>query len=344
VIEVGSEANKCWGFLDRAEGKKAFAHLRNLFGDVYNRKGKNAQAHAEVCGMMQSAPVGTYHTKWGRAHPRALGRRGAPSGRPGQLLELPILEVRFAHNDQSEHFAHGGPGGLGTKGSLLQLAVELLTGLTPLSSVPLFTVCRHAGQWFCRSGNRRLAALRLAARFAPDRFDSVYVKVVSTDDIFLHGSNGRSPKFTTHLNGSSCQGRWLVIRETGEVVGREGAKAGIREYGADLLGLLAMLPSVTRKRPVPTAKREIKQEVKQEADPTASQAGVPTSSQAAAPTVVQPSPHDLGMPIERLLQAPSQASTHESADANVAETTSSSADPEAASDCGNEDDAAAGGA
>jgi hypothetical protein len=156
----------------------------------------------------------------------------AESGR-GDMILLPISDVRFAHNDQGEHFVHC------TKDcSVLQLAVELVVGITPLEAVPTFTVCWHAGHWYCRSGNRRLAAIALASLFAPHRFHAVWVRAVATDPIFLRGpsSTGR-PKFTTNLNGIDCEGRWMLIKETGEAVGHPSV-FDVPPYGADLLALL----------------------------------------------------------------------------------------------------------
>lgn len=241
----------CWGFLNRGDGEFALRYLQSFFSQIYWQYGKNAKSHAMICSMLPKVDIRTCSSESSLGWQRESTASGSPhselhapygDGRPGQLLFLPILQVRFAHNDQSEHFAHASTAGR-AKGSLLQLAVELLTGLTPLSSVPVFTVCRHEEQWYCRTGNRRLAALHLAARFAPDRFRRVQVQVVTKDNIFLHGAAGRSPKLTTSLNGSHCQGQWLVIRETGEVVGREGAKGDVREYAADFLELLPRLQS-----------------------------------------------------------------------------------------------------
>mmetsp|Transcript_79897 Transcript_79897/g.185508 ORF Transcript_79897/g.185508 Transcript_79897/m.185508 type:complete len:334 (+) Transcript_79897:1-1002(+) len=232
-----------WDFLDRKDGQAEYQALRQRLEAVYDRLGRCEKADKEVLGLLERKPaesgptaavapldVGSGETT---RVPPALG-----SG-PTCLMELPTANVRFAHNDQSERFGHGlRPDPVG--GCLLQLAVELLTGLTLPTQVPEFTVCWHEGHWFCRSGNRRLAAFRLAQRFAPDRFARVRVRAVATDDAFVHGVNGKRPKLTTHQNGERCMGHWLVIRETGELVG--GGRPGLEEYGADLLSLLPPAP------------------------------------------------------------------------------------------------------
>lgn len=150
----------------------------------------------------------------------------------GKLQEMPVAAIRFAHNDQSERF--GSSQNLEQR-SILQLVVELLSGLKQLKEIPIFSVCQHEGRWYCRTGHRRLASLRLANRWAPGGFERVSVQAVEVDKIFLSGKHGR-PKLTTHLNGQDCDGRWLMVRETGEAVGREAQ--GIGEYGSDLLALL----------------------------------------------------------------------------------------------------------
>merc|ERR1712107_502370 len=113
-------------------------------------------------------------------------------------MGLQTHEVRFAHDSQSEFFAHG------VRRSLLQLAVELVTGQTSSEDVPLFDVCKHEGFWYCRSGNRRLAAFRLAQRFLPSDFGRIQVRSVATDTIFLWGGPNKRPKLTTGNNGADC--------------------------------------------------------------------------------------------------------------------------------------------
>jgi len=165
----------------------------------------------------------------------------------GGFLELSLADVRFAHSAQSELFGRSSDKGSQQDGeSLLLFVVELLSGKKGPEDVPIFEVCRHMGLWFCRSGNRRLAALRLASRYRPDgRFDRIRVRVVPPDHIFLYGipSKNKRPKLTTHLNGEECQGRWMFVRETGESVGSGDGIGGLAEYGADLLSLLPVQAS-----------------------------------------------------------------------------------------------------
>jgi len=226
-----------WDFLDEQQGRTAFNAVK-LAANVYGHKGRTPQADAEVrwqLGLMDhSRQLGE------EALEIPLGESPPPPPHPpaeegkGELMLLPISDVRFAHNNQSEHFMN-----CAKDCSILQLAVELVAGSTPIEAVPTFTVCWHAGQWYCRSGNRRLAAFVLASLFAPRRFDSVWVRVVATDPIFLNGRSSAKarPKLTTHLNGEDCQGRWLLIKETGEVIGHPSA-LNTPPYGSDLLALL----------------------------------------------------------------------------------------------------------
>jgi len=156
---------------------------------------------------------------------------------PQGTVELHITDIRFAHDSLRELFGH-----LHTEKctemerSVLQLAVELLAGITLATEVPAFRICRHGGDFYCHSGNRRLAAFHLAHRFAPERFGRLALPYVSTDQEFLHGTEKFQRKLTTSRNGSHCQGRWLVFKETGEAVGH--VLPGHRVYGSDLLSLL----------------------------------------------------------------------------------------------------------
>lgn len=70
------------------------------------------------------------------------------------------MQVRFSHNDQSETF--GGGIKKREKRSVLQTAIELATGLTPVGMLPRIRVCWYDGICYCRTGIRRLAALYLA--------------------------------------------------------------------------------------------------------------------------------------------------------------------------------------
>eukprot|EP00444_Apocalathium_aciculiferum_P070298 CAMPEP_0183579656 /NCGR_PEP_ID=MMETSP0371-20130417/144256_1 /TAXON_ID=268820 /ORGANISM="Peridinium aciculiferum, Strain PAER-2" /LENGTH=91 /DNA_ID=CAMNT_0025790181 /DNA_START=57 /DNA_END=328 /DNA_ORIENTATION=- len=89
-------------------------------------------------------------------------------------------------------------------------------GITPPAAVPTFRACLHEGLWYCHSGNRRLAAFRLAHRFAPDQFTRLMLPVIAADDAFLKGDGNNRQKLTTARNGADCQGRWLFFLETGE--------------------------------------------------------------------------------------------------------------------------------
>mmetsp|Transcript_135572 Transcript_135572/g.329558 ORF Transcript_135572/g.329558 Transcript_135572/m.329558 type:complete len:466 (-) Transcript_135572:97-1494(-) len=227
-----------WDFLERQDGLAAFQALRRRFAESYDRLGRGLEGDREVLGLFSPPPARTPAPADGKPSAEVRDERWAPppaAGVLGTLLELPPEDVRFAHNDQSERFGHGwrsGPGG----GCVLQLTAELLAGLTQPSDVPEFSACWHEGGWFCRTGNRRLAAFRLAQRLAPKRFERLRVRAVAADESFARGVGGKRPKLTTQQNGEHCRGRWLVMRETQEVVGC--ARPGLREYGLDLLALL----------------------------------------------------------------------------------------------------------
>merc|ERR1719188_177985 len=80
-------------------------------------------------------------------------------------VETPIIvslwDMRFSHNDISECFRP--EEGVAWRRSVLQTAIELLAGVLSPIALPIFDVCAHEGRWYCRSGNRRLAAYQLAA-------------------------------------------------------------------------------------------------------------------------------------------------------------------------------------
>lgn len=224
-----------WSFLVDDGGFADYAKERARYAGIYV-EGNKSQGDSKVKKMFTCGPFA------GPA-PRPIPQitlSPACKNSPGSMLELSIAELRFAHNDQSEIFAHNDYGS--DMQSILQLAVELLCGITRPEDVPTFDVCVHEGLWYCRSGHRRLAAFRLAHRWSSGRLRRVKVRVVAVDNSFLKGTNGR-PKLTTHFNGPDCKGKWLLIKETGEAVGRE--MPGHEEYGADLLSLLAPPPMLT---------------------------------------------------------------------------------------------------
>lgn len=237
-LKLDGAIRRCWDFFDRADGMQAYIKEKRRMEKVFNDSGRASTKRADEEVRHQLTPASTI---FGRPPPfPGLLKPGkfCVEAAPGSVIELPIQEVRFAHDAQSEHFGRGGMTGSGEGHTLLQLVIELLAGLTDPEAVPAFSVCRHEGFWYCRSGNRRLAAFRLAQRYAPGRFVHVRVQVVAVDHAFLRGT-GKLPKFTTHRNGADCFGQWLLVRETGEAVGRRWQGA-CDEYGEDLLSLLAM--------------------------------------------------------------------------------------------------------
>mmetsp|Transcript_14337 Transcript_14337/g.39579 ORF Transcript_14337/g.39579 Transcript_14337/m.39579 type:complete len:550 (-) Transcript_14337:170-1819(-) len=260
----------CWRFLTDLNGMEAYLEVKRRFERVFAEHGRRFE-HVEEKGRSEHVFADKTQnfllTRRGDEEVRRLlpARPGGVPMRPPSkpvafeacaapvatgTVELPIPEIRFAHDCQREHFGHivagDSEGYYKCHGSFLQLAVELLAGRTRIEAVPTFSVCFHNGHWHCYNGNRRLAAFRLAHRFAPDRFARVMVKAVPVDDAFLKGTNGVQPKLTTCRNGTECNGTWLVVRETGEAVGLE--LPGLDEYGADLLSLL---PRAGRPGPTP---------------------------------------------------------------------------------------------
>lgn len=141
---------------------------------------------------------------------------------------LRTSEIRFAHNDNTELFKD-------RSGSILETAVQLLSGAVSADAIPVFEVCLHESKHYAKTGNRRLAAFRLAQLFAPERFSHVRVKLAQVNQVFLVGvGNGRA-KLTTKLNGPECEGKWMFIKETQE---RVGITLDEHTYGRDLLELL----------------------------------------------------------------------------------------------------------
>jgi len=241
AVEKCEDLTGCWRFLHCPSGWTAYQSERSRFEALYNSLGRlpvaDRRARALLSGEREALKPPPPRRRV--LYSRKSRTPASPSAVAWGSLALPTHDIRFAHDDQSELFGRGRerePAGGGQ--SLLQLAVELAAGLTTPEDVPPFSVCPHDGLWFCRSGNRRLAAWRLAQRFAPARLANVVVKAVAVDPVFLQGAPGRRPKLTTHLNGPECNGQWLVVRETGERVGRDGGVTGEDEYGADLLALL----------------------------------------------------------------------------------------------------------
>lgn len=139
----------------------------------------------------------------------------------GTELQLPIEDVYFSHNQCSETFS--GPRPI----SVLQTVIELWSGSCAPGAIPLFGVVWHCGRWHVRTGNRRLMVWRLLRLYAPELFSHVTCCVAEVDDQFLQR------RFTTGRNGPHCRGSWVLVRETGEFVGRSEAS-----FGVDLLDLI----------------------------------------------------------------------------------------------------------
>lgn len=260
------EAAKCvvetWKFLMDPTGLSEFRKDKESFSRAYAAHGCTPNGDKVVRSML---PANDLLSK-------AAGRASLPEPitvpnmplQPNTRAVFPIGAIRFAHDAQSEVFGRNnletGPGGARPARSILQLTIELIAGMTELKDVPHFRLCQHDSQWYCRNGNRRLAALRLARRFAPGRFEETQVQIVDPDPDFLVGIGGRLPKLTTYRNGMHCRGRWLRIKQTGERVCGEALPphvAGEEDYGADLLSLLfPQSPGATTgSGPVPTPTR-----------------------------------------------------------------------------------------
>lgn len=146
-------------------------------------------------------------------------------------VHLPVSAIRFAHDRQSETFGRDRDGWKSR--GVLQLAVELLNGETSPHSVEAFKVTYYQGQWYFRSGNRRLAAFKLWARAVASTKsvqERIRFRAVPVDPAFTGASGGRA-KLSTNNDGHS-----LRINETNEAVADKGPS-----FGADLLGLLTPL-------------------------------------------------------------------------------------------------------
>eukprot|EP00929_Paragymnodinium_shiwhaense_P071384 TRINITY_DN36299_c1_g2_i4.p1 TRINITY_DN36299_c1_g2~~TRINITY_DN36299_c1_g2_i4.p1 ORF type:complete len:549 (+),score=124.50 TRINITY_DN36299_c1_g2_i4:94-1740(+) len=243
------EPNCWWHWMDEDEhpaGWKRYEKEKASFRKFYkklelgdsktNYKAADAKAQKwlkEQDGYREPAELGYQKPE----APRLARHHG--EAEIGSRLELDVCEVRFGHNDQSEIF--GRPQSKST--SILQMSVEMLSGLLSKFQIERFDVCNLEGKWYARTGNRRLAAHRLASRFAPGRLKKVTTNVVKVDRIFVRGHEGKAPKLTTFRNGKHCEGRWLFIRETGEPIGFSYPDEGMEEYGADLLSLLPKPPA-----------------------------------------------------------------------------------------------------
>lgn len=148
--------------------------------------------------------------------------------------DLPISDLFWSHDRVSEIFRESG--------SILETVIGILCGAVDPDTVPLNQVIWHRGTraWHLLSGNRRLVVWRLASFF-----DTKLVRVrvqaekESRQELseFLTGDRARShkPKLSTNQNAPGCNGRWVRIGETEEVVGRT---LTANTYGCDLLWLL----------------------------------------------------------------------------------------------------------
>jgi hypothetical protein len=151
----------------------------------------------------------------------------------GTVLHLPIEDIHYSHDSQTEWFT----GGDGTH-NLLETFLELWSGKKREEDLPMFSVVWHDRRWHVRTGNRRLMVWQLLRIHAPERFKKVKVTVADVDNNFLkwHTSHvGRwvRPKLTTGKNGPDCKGTWTKVKETGEYIGQEEAT-----FAADLLSLI----------------------------------------------------------------------------------------------------------
>lgn len=251
----------CWSFLNNHEAQpyKDFLSLQEEFVKIYQQAGpKNPKADKQVRARIRDETEKDRvqrmrqlagHVDWSvqyylyeatAAQERLAGPVNALPQPHGDEMDLNPLAVRFAHNDQSEKFGYEGS----DLESILATVVELLTGQIQGASLPRFDVCLHEKQWYCRTGNRRVACWRMAHRYDPERFSHVRVKEVVADKVFTQGGTGKRAKLSTFRNdvkGVKCEGRWLKVRETGEHIGFNVAGEEAPEYGEDLLRLLLPL-------------------------------------------------------------------------------------------------------
>lgn len=229
----------CWDFLSSPDGIRAYLEEKHNVVQFYNQVRDVAQIRASDQEIRKMLPEFVGKLRDSQAQPPDTGP-AVPVAQMG-MIRLPVTDIRFAHDGQREHFGRNAA----EKRSILQLAVELLTGVTMPEQVPKFKVCHVNGNWYANTGNRRLGAFRLANRFAPHRFATIAVQAVPVDPEFFFGRPGMQAKLTTGRNGADCEGRWMMIWDTGEAVGR--SQPGCNEYGADLLSLL---PHLGGQRPV----------------------------------------------------------------------------------------------
>ena len=225
------DKNQLWKFLWNEYGRDVYSRTKQRFEYVYASRPERhkLEADREVCRTFSSTSSDAGRGSLKVTKP--VRRYASPPGtRPKKMH---IMQVRFSHNDQSETF--GGGTKTREERSVLQTAIELAAGLTQVRMLPRIRVCWYDGICYCRTGNRRLAALYLAHRIAPERVKYLIVQPVAVDEAFIRGVHGKRPKLTTMLNGDHCRGKWIVIRETKEVVGH--SQRGT-EYGLDLLRLL----------------------------------------------------------------------------------------------------------
>mmetsp|Transcript_117674 Transcript_117674/g.310867 ORF Transcript_117674/g.310867 Transcript_117674/m.310867 type:complete len:338 (-) Transcript_117674:20-1033(-) len=233
-----------WEFLSRQSGLRAYLEEKWRVEQVYARCGRAMRRSDEE--VRSGIPLEELTRHAPRApEVKALGLledattpSAAPA--PGSTIELPAMEIRFAHDSQREHFGHLAKGRASSvQRGILQLAVELLMGLTAPDGVPTFDVCQHDGAWYSFTGNRRLAAFRLASLFAPGLAARLKARVCEANTMFFCGQGPFPARFTTARNGPECAGRWMVITETGEAVGRV-VEGSYGEFGCDLLSLLPL--------------------------------------------------------------------------------------------------------
>eukprot|EP00928_Gymnodinium_smaydae_P055432 TRINITY_DN38986_c0_g1_i1.p1 TRINITY_DN38986_c0_g1~~TRINITY_DN38986_c0_g1_i1.p1 ORF type:complete len:881 (-),score=219.37 TRINITY_DN38986_c0_g1_i1:254-2830(-) len=245
-----------WHFVTRSEGMQAYLLERCKLSQIYQKHAANLdKCDVEVRKWLPSV-ASAAPTSHEEEPPPPVILGGDYSG----MVNLAIPSIRFAHHCQRELFGHlSAAHNCTVKRSILQLAVEFVVGLTQPADVPTFRVCLYNGQWYCHSGNRRLAAFQMAHAFAPERFGRLVVPMASADEAFLQGKANHMPKLTTARNGEDCLGRWMFIRETGEAVRQVGQALPPKctgEYGHDLLSLLPRMEVSDPPPPPPQSARE----------------------------------------------------------------------------------------
>eukprot|EP00746_Dinoflagellata_sp_MGD_P019797 gnl/MRDRNA2_/MRDRNA2_146042_c0_seq1.p1 gnl/MRDRNA2_/MRDRNA2_146042_c0~~gnl/MRDRNA2_/MRDRNA2_146042_c0_seq1.p1 ORF type:complete len:613 (-),score=128.66 gnl/MRDRNA2_/MRDRNA2_146042_c0_seq1:42-1880(-) len=226
-------------FLCSSHGLWTYTEIKRQYMNIYEQYGRNSKGDGEVKRQVEefTGPDGIPELALVAEHLDVLEAELQDLRETciGSLTSVPVRHIRFAHNDDTERFRHKGDKVM--MRGILQLACELLTGQKSPEQVEIFDICKHRGNVYTRTGNRRLAAYRLAHQMLPEAFNMVQVRLMETDQAFLHGTAAGKPKLTTYENGSDCEGRWMYIRETGEAVGH-GFGAGL-PFGWDLLSLIA---------------------------------------------------------------------------------------------------------